>query len=206
MTKKQFAVVLLVALLGGLAGGAISDRLAVADAPKDITAGTIEAQRIRLIDPAGNPGIFMSADTQGSMIAFLTREGNISLTIDTLKTSAGPNLTMYSPAGKTRLSIGVPGETTYLTLYDQREKKRIHLTAAQDWALIAVADKSGTPRCSLGARNGAPNLTLYDKAGQQRATLGVTDLDHLNTGSTETRAESSLVLFNEKGKVLRALP
>jgi hypothetical protein len=47
---------------------------------------------------------------------------------------------------------------------------------------------------------------LFDKGGMIRAALGRTDLSIAVTGSTEHRAESSLVLFNAKGKVLYEAP
>ena len=52
------------------------------------------------------------------------------------------------------------------------------------------------------------NLSIYliDKNGHARAVLGTTELKRTVTGSTEIRAPSSLVLFNEKGKVAFSAP
>ncbi len=49
-------------------------------------------------------------------------------------------------------------------------------------------------------------VTLYDEGGKLRAALGNDDLKNTATGSTEHRASSSLVLFNEQGRVLWEAP
>ncbi|MCH7805435.1 MAG: hypothetical protein IH937_15310 [Acidobacteria bacterium] len=45
-----------------------------------------------------------------------------------------------------------------------------------------------------------------DEDGNNRAVLGSTELKITRTGSTEIRAPSSLVLFDEEGKVLWSAP
>ena len=49
-------------------------------------------------------------------------------------------------------------------------------------------------------------LSLYDDEQRPRAVLGTTRLKHPDTGSTEIRAPSSIVLFDEEGKVLWSAP
>ena len=49
-------------------------------------------------------------------------------------------------------------------------------------------------------------LSLHDSEGNLRVALGTTRLEHANTGSTEIRAPSSLVLFDEDGKVVWSAP
>jgi hypothetical protein len=71
---------------------------------------------------------------------------------------------------------------------------------------LSFSDKSGKPRAMLGARGIDTSLDLYDEAGTLRASLGNGDLKNSETGSTEHRAESSLVLFKEDGKVAWEAP
>jgi hypothetical protein len=47
---------------------------------------------------------------------------------------------------------------------------------------------------------------LGDEKGLVRAMLGTTELEAARTGSTERRAEASLVLFDREGTVLWSLP
>ena len=68
-------------------------------------------------------------------------------------------------------------------------------------------DKVGKSRIGLFVLpDGSPSLSLHDKSGRSRAVLGSTDLETTRTGGVEKRPESSLVLFDKEGKVLRSLP
>jgi hypothetical protein len=58
----------------------------------------------------------------------------------------------------------------------------------------------------LLASSGYTALNLLDETGKMRAILGNADLKSPDTGSTEHRAESSLVLFKEDGKVAWEAP
>jgi len=49
-------------------------------------------------------------------------------------------------------------------------------------------------------------VSLYDDEQRLRAVLGTTELKHTDTGSTEIRAPSSLVLLNEEGNVVWSAP
>ncbi len=54
--------------------------------------------------------------------------------------------------------------------------------------------------------DGSASLELYDKDGNKRAVLGSTSLETTRTGTVTKTAESSLVLFDKKGKVLWKAP
>ncbi len=51
-----------------------------------------------------------------------------------------------------------------------------------------------------------PQIILVDEHANYRAVLGSTQLTHPDTGSTEIRAPSSLVLFDEYGNVVWSAP
>ena len=55
-------------------------------------------------------------------------------------------------------------------------------------------------------KDAGPSLSLTDSLGMVRAVLGPTELKHTDTGSTEIRAPSSLVLFDEDGNVVWSAP
>lgn len=69
---------------------------------------------------------------------------------------------------------------------------------------ITAAD--GKKRIRLGLEDGAASLSVLDKDGKLRASFGSTGLETVKTGATEQTAESSLVLFDKKGKVLFRAP
>ncbi len=54
--------------------------------------------------------------------------------------------------------------------------------------------------------DGSASLELYDKDGNKRAVLGSTSLETTDTGTVTKTAESSLVLFDKKGKVIWKAP
>jgi hypothetical protein len=74
--------------------------------------------------------------------------------------------------------------------------------------IIQMSDEiSGKIRFKMSIHEtGEPYIELIDSEMNTRAVLGRTELHNKNTGSTEIRHESSLVLFNEKGNVLWSVP
>ena len=58
------------------------------------------------------------------------------------------------------------------------------------------------PELGLYLQGEEPHISLQDKDGNLRVALGTTRLKHTDTGSTEIRAPSSLVLFDEDGNVV----
>ena len=72
---------------------------------------------------------------------------------------------------------------------------------------IALMDGRMKNRAVLGLwEDGEPYLTLLDRSGQVRATLGSTILRDSLTGSSIRRPSSSLVLFDEDGKIIWSAP
>ena len=90
--------------------------------------------------------------------------------------------------------------------------------------MVALVDAEGNARIALGLTESEPVLNIIDtqknyrvwidergvsvrdKSNRNRAVLGTTQLTHPNTGSTEIRAPSSLVLFDEDGNVVWSAP
>jgi len=62
------------------------------------------------------------------------------------------------------------------------------------------------PEAELSVSPEGASLVLSDKRLKERAVLGTTELKNTRTGSTEIRAPSSLVLFDEEGKVVWSAP
>jgi hypothetical protein len=129
------------------------------------------------------------------------------------ETKAG---TILSPAdvellGSSRtgsVSLVVGRDESSLTLYRGAPGKSASsgLSASDKYAGIQVVDPSGRLRGMLLASSGYTALNLLDETGKMRAILGNADLKSPDTGSTEHRAESSLVLFKEDGKVAWEAP
>ena len=91
-------------------------------------------------------------------------------------------------------------------LSDKAGKTRAEVAEVGGETSLGLSDKSGKTRAALDTDGDDTRLELYDKAGKVRAALGNYDLQNTVTGSTEHRAESSLVLFNERQSVLWEIP
>ena len=99
--------------------------------------------------------------------------------------------------GYSRLSLG-------------SRKARITLAAASDGSAGVLLSSNGEkPRHRASfhlSEDGSPGLILVDENGNVRAELGSTSVETTRTGVVEQRPESSLVLFNKKGKVIWSAP
>ena len=62
------------------------------------------------------------------------------------------------------------------------------------------------PSVSLGLTDAQPWLRLTDERGHVRTAVGACSLLAVHTGVEEKRPPSSLMLFNEKGKVIWSVP
>jgi len=93
-----------------------------------------------------------------------------------------------------------------ITLTDKNGKERVYISM-WDAPIVQLMDQKGTRRALLEVdSDGHPHLALYDKDDKIRAELGTTSLETSRTGAIERRPESSLVLFDKKGKVIWSAP
>ena len=116
------------------------------------------------------------------------------------------SLSLYDQTGAARVSLAINYGPALLMFFDKAGKVRVVLGDNSGEPLVALYDKAETTRVGLSVGDDGPRLRLYDKAGKMRAALGTVPLENTATGSTETRAESSLVLFNQRGRVLWKAP
>jgi hypothetical protein len=72
---------------------------------------------------------------------------------------------------------------------------------------LALLDRAGRTRATLNlASEGRPNLILSDGAGKTRATLGTASLEGVKTGEEKSLPESSLIFFDNDGKLIWQAP
>ena len=118
------------------------------------------------------------------------------------------DVVLSGSSGTGSVSLVVGRDESSLTLYRGAPGKSASsgLSASDKYAGIQVVDPSGRLRGMLLASSGYTTLNLLDETGKTRATLGSADLKSPDTGSIEHRAESSLVLLREDGKVAWEAP
>ena len=147
MTRKQVWVVGLVALAGGLVGGALVSL--VVSGPQAPPRGgavqkVVKAEAFHLVAP----------------------DGTVRALLVTLPEGTG--LTLYGKDGPSRAVLGVAADgTTGLTLYDKERVEHAQLSVSPDGTTrLGLSDESGTKRAIIFVSpDGSPGVGLYDEAG-----------------------------------------
>ena len=144
MTRKHFALILLLALFGGVLGGAVMTRLLMVRPAFAQTAAeplqVVRAQRFEVVDQDGK------------------RRGRF----DSLPNGA-VRLVFYDNDGKVRTGLlvatnGAPG----LQFWDQNNKP---VSVFSD--SVTLLDPDGQPRARMSvSAHGNPAITLYDEEGK----------------------------------------
>ncbi len=124
-------------------------------------------------------------------------------TVTSQKISLGRDLLIYPDKSdlKDMLKMGLG-----LIIYGKDDYPRVKLNSFSEGHSLRLFDKKANLRFLLTSDSDGPSLSFFDKDGQKRATLGSTSLETTRTGAVTKRAESSLVLFDKKGKVLWSTP
>lgn len=155
-----------------------------------------------IADATKTPGIvtakaFEVVDSSGHLLAALSPTP-----------SAQVALSIYGKAGTLGASLGATAEgRSFLNLYAPGTERGVGLETDNKSAMIFIAGNAGKPRATLSlVGHDETALVLSDRAGRDRAVLGNEDLKNQVTDSTEHRPLSSLVLFNQKGRVVWKAP
>ena len=148
---------------------------------------------------------FVAVDDHGVPRAILGQvavwENNRS---DPFNEPESSGLALYDGDKRLRAAISLRTSdrgTPKLALYDDKEIRRTSLATS---GLYMAAD-SGIDRAWLEVSGNRPVLVFRDDAGRQRLVLGGFSL-YLNSGVTEVRPTSSLVLIAEDGRILWKAP
>jgi len=194
MSKKQFSLIVTVAVFSGLVGGGLTSWLLMTQLvmAQDSPPKVIQAQEFQVVDDVGRVRIRLgfgtfddSGDGEETHLLFLDETGVEHVMIR--DTFGGPYLQLQKSTTSGSISLGS--------------------TLAGKPVLKMMDRRFGGGGINLElSPEGLPNITLFDQDTSSRAIFGTTELKHPNTGSTEIRAVSSLVLFDEEGKVVWSAP
>ena len=231
MNNKQFLLTLFVAVISGVLGGALSVWFLT---PQSVLAQgepqkVIEAQEFRVVDDGGIVRAQLSVSGDVASLRFAHPTGvrpmlEIKASNDP---TVGSSLVIRDSQGNERATLGFGEDLqlSYLSLKGSRTTAgtgtpaEISLRIIENYAaqMLSGSEARLTPELTLsGAETfssinlevptDGPMLSLYDEDLKLRAVLGSTRLQNTGTGSTEIRAPSSLVLFDEEGKVVWSAP
>ncbi len=190
MNRKDLSIVVIVAVVAGLIGGAVISTL--------FQTGLVSAQESPKLQKVIMAEEFVVISEPGKGYANLKASPN-GVTLY-LSYGDGPNATISaSPDGVLLYLTNTPLETS---------SSNIVLTLRKDGeAFLSMNGKRGEEQVYLTTgKDGSPFIRLKDVNGRTRTVLGNTSFVHPQTGVVERRPPSSLVLFNEKGNVIWKAP
>lgn len=224
--KKQFGALLLTAVMAGLVRGTVSSWFLVGSPVFAQKTRIIDAEvfLLRDIDGRVRASLYIMPN-EGPRLEFSDEAGKIRAAVgigsdekpflgvfsQDRKTSVEleeNRLRFFDHADKVRAVLGItPEGIPALALNDPAQKARITLNMGDGASpSLNLYDRAGKLRSILGLDSEEPALELFDKDGKTRAALGGTELEDPRTGEKQTRAVSSLMLFDKDGKVLWHAP
>ena len=191
MTKKQYSLVLLSALLAGLVGGTLTSQFLTG---QPAFAGKMAESRKMVV---------------AEEFRLVNKKGEVLSTWGMY--AGGPGMVLFSKGGEYRavFSLTSPEEGPILTLADKGGPYRTIMgLGAERQPYIALRDEEGRERLALTLNNeGEPSLQFYDKGQNRRVVLGTIDLTKMKrTGTIEKQSKYSLLLLGEDGKVIWKTP
>jgi hypothetical protein len=185
MSKQRHSLTMLLALVAGLVGGVVSNQFLVG---KSVFAGkkaahekVIRAESFEVVDRDGNLHASLSHSEYGTTSLLLIPQGT-DYAFSAIVSGSGVNVGIDSGEKRNSVSLLVSENLTHLGLDSQKSEIDLRI------------DRSGS------------HIDLLDKDGKSRAVLGTSELIQKDSGSKEIRNICSLVLADEKGKVVWKAP
>ena len=235
MQKRQYGLLLVLAITAGVMGGTVSNRLFMnlpAFAQKASQQGeVIRAERLEVVDKSGKRRAWFGLAPHGNAgLGLYDQNENISATLTVtperttglilvnkdgnrraglvLSAEDEPTLELYDKDKKCRMKLALAtGEEPQLWLNDRNENPRIAVGLSPDGsATLGVANSDHKATISFEVEaDGRPSLNLTDHEGRLRATLGNTGLNVLPEETWEKKIAPSLLL-DPKGQILAEIP
>ncbi len=164
----------------------------------------IQAKAFQMVDDSGRVRAMLATVHNNTRLDLFDEAGKARVVLDTAGNTTG--LHLYDEAGKGGASLETASNTAVLYLFDEASKRRVRLETAGGTTGLYLNDDAQKLRVRLNTTGHITGLYLFDKARKERVILGNIDLQSTATGSAEHRSASSLVLFDEHGRVLWQAP
>jgi hypothetical protein len=181
LSKKNSILILVLAMIAGFIGGALSNRfllVGIGQTQEDLRpTRVVVANEFHLVD----------TEEKDRWVLALSEEDE-------------PNITFVNKNGWAPMAIGLNKHgVPFFNMFLEPSKAK--------GPSLVMMDSQGRNRALFGLReDGEPHITFLDGNGQMRAVLGSVGFESNLTGLKETRSRSSLVLFDERGKIIRSAP
>jgi hypothetical protein len=178
LSKIRYFLFVVIALAAGIAGGMVSQRFLQPSPREDgELKNIIVAHEFHLVDEEG----------RDRWVLNLSKDGE-------------PTVTFVNQNGWAPMAIGINKEgLPFFNMVLEPNRK--------GGPSLIMMDSQMKSRALLGlSEEGEPHLSLLDETGQKRLALGSAEFTNPLTGLPEKRPCSSIVLFDEDGKVLWSAP
>jgi len=235
MSRKQYILLAVIALIGGMIGGIASTHLlpskvAFAQKQKEIHADTIYAKDFQLVDKHGDgPRIQLTTDREGNPDLFIRDKKDVIRFMLNV-TRNGAFLSLSGEKGRPVIILTERGlyghQEPSLTMYSPNNRTRIKIGFLDNYPIVSLEDpilaKDGSDTLGLSRsidlsleRKDGARLRLSDAEGNIRALLGIVSLEdpilretflNTKTGVVIKKPFSSLTLYNRKGRVIWSAP
>ena len=195
MTRKQFGLVLLTAVICGLIGGMAVDLFRTPAARAD-TAPLLTVSELRLVDADGRTRGLLTLVRGKPRLILIDEAGEFRMEMG-LGPSGEPSLRLKDGAGRLRMETASQADgSPALALIDGAGRRRTALKLSHDGSpRLLMADSEGRERLALWQEPGELGLALADADRHPRAHLAFKD-----------QGESSLAFYGADGKGLWYAP
>jgi hypothetical protein len=178
LNRLYYSLFVVIALAAGVIGGMLSNKFLQQEPEQGKNLkNIIVAHEIHLVDDEGRE----------RWVLTLSKEGE-------------PHVTFVNKNGWAPMAMGINKEgIPFFNMVLEPNQKA--------GPSLIMMDSQMNSRALLGLnRDGEPYLTFLDQNGQNRLAMGSTDVANPFTGLNEKRPCSSIILFDENGKVLWSAP
>jgi len=179
MSRIQYGLILIVAVVSGLIGGGVSNWLfrgELAFAQKPPHTEVIRAGKFEVVDKDGKVRAgLMVKDGESPTLSLFDKEGN-DLVLMSLSSTGEAVLAFRDKGPKARLSLTLLKEGPRVDLWDTEGKNiRAALRTGADGApLLELFNKYTERRAAFGIdKDDKPGLSFDDQTGKTRLTLGL---------------------------------
>jgi len=229
MKRKQYSLLVALTLLAGLVGGAMSNRVFMAEiaAAQETKQHeeVIIAEEFRLVDESGKTRVVLGTGPAGTTngVWVYDEDGNnvcaslgvhengepflglINIKKLSLCVADSQLLSFTGTEGK--VSIGTLGSASLSIGSSAGNSIKLELSRENKEASVILFGKDFKTRAALVLESdGSPSLKLYDRDGMIRSALGSAEIEIIRTGEARKKSESSLLLFDKDGKVIWSAP
>jgi hypothetical protein len=212
MSKKQYALLVVLVLIGSLIGGILSNKIFIVkqaiaqkmfQSEKSILAQIVTAKSFHLVDENGNTRGLLTTDSSlgGTYLELNDNNGRLRLRLSVAKEGAS-FVHLLDEYGRPLVGLSLSGEPCVFILQP-----------VEDILRPLEGTKSPKPNLALiplvrltTGENGEPKLEMWDKKGMVRAVLGSIAEDKKLYWKREARPVSSLVFFGKDTKKIWSAP